>query len=200
MLSFEDVKSVLIAVQSNPELHQQALKECSDLYSEMFVAEDGNFTGSDVLQNLNLNDPCMKHSLNGYLGEILQLEKDIESYKESLQTDNIALIYAEILKKEATRQIRYNPFYYDEDAHYDEDEDEEAHYNDADFYHSIDYYPDDEVDLSDEIEARFDELLEKFKSTVYVTLVNYKGECEGESMLIKASHLRKFYSKYCYGD
>lgn len=192
MLSFEDVKSVLIAVQSNPELHQQALKECSDLYSEMFVAEDGNFTGADVLQNLNLNDPCMKHSLNGYLGEILQLEKDIESYKESLQTDNIALIYAEILKKEATRQIRYNPFYYDED--------EDAHYNDEDFYHSIDYYPDDEVDLSDEIEARFDELLEKFKSTVYVTLVNYKGECEGESMLIKAAHLRKFYSKYCYGD
>lgn len=198
MLSFEDVKSVLIAVQSNPELHQQALKECSDLYSEMFVAEDGNFTGADVLQNLNLNDPCMKHSLNGYLGEILRLEKDIESYKESLQTDNIALIYAEILKKEATRQIRYNPFYYDEDAHYDEDEDD--HYNDEDFYHSIDYYPDDEVDLSDEIESRFDELLEKFKSTVYVTLVNYKGECEGESMLIKAAHLRKFYSKYCYGD
>jgi len=192
MLSFEDVKSVLIAVQSNPELHQQALKECSDLYSEMFVAEDGNFTGADVLQNLNLNDPCMKHSLNGYLGEILQLEKDIESYKESLQTDNIALIYVEILKKEATRQIRYNPFYYDED--------EDTHYNDEDFYHSIDYYPDDEVDLSDEIEARFDELLEKFKNTVYVTLVNYKGECEGESMLIKASHLRKFYSKYCYGD
>ncbi len=190
MLSFEDVKSVLIAVQSNPELHQQALKECSDLYSEMFVAEDGNFTGADVLQNLNLNDPCMKNSLNGYLGEILQLEKDIESYKESLQTDNIALIYAEILKKESARQIRYNPFYYDE----------EAHYNDEDFYHSIDYYPDDEVNLSDEIEARFDELLEKFKSTVYVTLVNYKGECEGESMLIKASHLRKFYSKYCYGD
>lgn len=191
MTSFEEVKSVLIAVQSNPELHQQALKECSDLYSEMFVAEDGNFTGSDVLQNLNLNDPCMKHSLNGYLGEILQLEKDIESYKESLQTDNIVLIYAEILKKEAARQIRYNPFYYDEDAHYDDDED---------FYHSIDYYPDDEVNLTDEIESRFDELLEKFKSTVYVTLVNYKGECEGESMLIKASHLRKFYSKYCYGD
>lgn len=190
MLSFEEVKSVLIAVQSNPELHQQALKECSDLYSEMFVAENGNFTGADVLQNLNLNDPCMKYSLDGYLGEILQLEKDIESYKESLQTDNIALIYAEILKKEATRQIRYNPFYYDEDAHY----------NDEDFYHSIDYYPDDEDNLSDEIEARFDELLEKFKSTVYVTLVNYKGECEGESMLIKASHLRKFYSKYCYGD
>ena len=97
MLSFEEVKSVLIAVQSNPELHQRALKECDDLYSEMFVAEDGTFTGSDVLQNLDMNSPCSQYTVEQYLCEIVQLEIDINSIKYEMNTDDDAVIYTEII-------------------------------------------------------------------------------------------------------
>mgnify|MGYP003603473859 CR=1 FL=1 len=207
MLSFEDVKSVLIAVQSNPELHQQALKECADLYSEMFVAEDGTFTGSDVLQNLDMNSPCSQYTVEQYLCEIVQLEIDINSIKYELNTDDDAVIYTEIIKREAYRSYTFNM----SNNYYDDEDDEDA--EDADYisinaqlHDDTPYYQEDyaaeanEYTLRRLVKERYDDLIEKFKNTVYVTLVNYKGECEGESLLIKASHLRKFYSKYWYGN
>ena len=207
MLSFEDVKSVLIAVQSNPELHQQALKECADLYSEMFVAEDGTFTGSDVLQNLDMNSPCSQYTVEQYLCEIVQLEIDINSIKYELNTDDDAVIYTEIIKREAYRSYAFNM----SNNYYDDEDDEDA--EDADYisinaqlHDDTPYYQEDyaaeanEYTLRRLVKERYDDLIEKFKNTVYVTLVNYKGECEGESLLIKASHLRKFYSKYWYGN
>ena len=209
MLSFEDVKSVLIAVQSNPELHQQALKECADLYSEMFVAEDGTFTGSDVLQNLDMNSPCSQYTVEQYLCEIVQLEIDINSIKYELNTDDDAVIYTEIIKREAYRSYAFNMsnnYYYDDE---DDEDDEDVDYNisiNAQLHDDTPYYQEDyaaeanEYTLRRLVKERYNDLIEKFKNTVYVTLVNYKGECEGESMLIKASHLRKFYSKYEYGE
>ena len=208
MLSFEEVKSVLIAVQSNPELHQQALKECADLYSEMFVAEDGTFTGSDVLQNLDMNSPCSQYTVEQYLCEIVQLEIDINSIKYELNTDDDAVIYTEIIKREAYRSYAFNMsnnYYYDDE---DDEDDEDADYIsiNAQLHDDTPYYQEDyaaeanEYTLRRLVKERYNDLIEKFKNTVYVTLVNYKGECEGESMLIKASHLRKFYSKYCYGN
>ena len=204
MLSFEDVKSVLIAVQSNPELHQQALKECADLYSEMFVAEDGTFTGSDVLQNLDMNSPCSQYTVEQYLCEIVQLEIDINSIKYELNTDDDAVIYTEIIKREAYRSYAFNM----SNNYYDDEDDEDADYIsiNAQLHDDTPYYQEDyaaeanEYTLRRLVKERYNDLIEKFKNTVYVTLVNYKGECEGESMLIKASHLRKFYSKYEYGE
>ena len=204
MLSFEEVKSVLIAVQSNPELHQQALKECADLYSEMFVAEDGTFTGSDILQNLDMNSPCSQYTVEQYLCEIVQLEIDINSIKYELNTDDDAVIYTEIIKREAYRSYAFNM----SNNYYDDEDDEDADYIsiNAQLHDDTPYYQEDyaaeanEYTLRRLVKERYNDLIEKFKNTVYVTLVNYKGECEGESMLIKASHLRKFYSKYEYGE
>ena len=204
MLSFEEVKSVLIAVQSNPELHQQALKDCADLYSEMFVAEDGTFTGSDVLQNLDMNSPCSQYIVDQYLCEIVQLEIDISSIKYELNTDDDAVIYTEIIKREAYRSYASNM----SNNYYGDEDDEDAGYIsiNAQLHDDTPYYQEDYAAEANEytirclVKERYNDLIEKFKNAVYVTLVNYKGEREGESMLIKASHLRKFYSKYCYGD
>ncbi len=210
MLSFEEVKSVLIAVQSNPELHQQALKECADLHSEMFAAEDGTFTGSDVLQNLDMNSPCSQYTVEQYLCEIVQLEIDINSIKYELNTDDDAVIYTEIIKREAYRSYSFNMSnnYYDDEDDEDDEDAEDADYIsiNAQLHDDTPYYQEDyaaeanEYTLRRLVKERYNDLIEKFKNTVYVTLVNYKGECEGESMLIKASHLRKFYSKYAYGE
>ena len=142
MLSFEEVKSVLIAVQSNPELHQQALKECVDLYSEMFVAEDGTFTGSDVLQNLDMNSPCSQYTVEQYLCEIVQLEIDINSIKYELNTDDDAVIYTEIIKREAYRSYAFNMsnnYYYDDE----DDEDDDYISINAQLHDDTPYYQED---------------------------------------------------------
>ena len=205
MLSFEEVKSVLIAVQSNPELHQQALKECADLYSEMFVGVGSEHTGADIIASLNLNDPCHKYSLDDQLIEILAFEKVIERIKVDLGTDDMARVYLEFIKRDAEERRKYMPqphfAHYDDEDYYYEDLDEDDYIDDSRFG----WYPDEgdallDRQLKEELKSRYDEILEKFKTTVFVELVNYKGEGEATRMLIKAAHLRKFYSKYSYGD
>ena len=170
----------------------------------MFVAEDGTFTGSDVLQNLDMNSPCSQYIVDQYLCEIVQLEIDISSIKYELNTDDDVVIYTEIIKREAYRSYASNM----SNNYYGDEDDEDAGYIsiNAQLHDDTPYYQEDYAAEANEytirclVKERYNDLIEKFKNAVYVTLVNYKGEREGESMLIKASHLRKFYSKYCYGD
>lgn len=205
MLSFEEVKSVLIAVQSNPELHRAALQECEELYTELFIGVGSEHTGADIIASLNLNDPCHKYSLDDQLIEILAFEKAIERIKVDLGTDDMAVVYIEFIKSEAEERRKYMPqphfAHYDDEDYYYEDLDEDDYIDDSRFG----WYPDEgdallDRQLKEELKSRYDEILEKFKTTVFVELVNYKGEGEATRMLIKAAHLRKFYSKYSYGD
>jgi hypothetical protein len=207
MLSFEEVKSILVAVQSNPELHRVALQACEELYTELFIGVGSEHTGADIIASLNLNDPCHKYSLDDQLVEILAFEKDIERIKVDLDTEDMARVYLEFIKRDAEERRKYmtQPHF----AHYGDD-DEDYYYEDIDEDDHIDdsrfgWYPDDgdallDRQLKEELKSRYDEILEKFKTTVFVELVNYKGEGESSTMLIKAAHLRKFYSKYEYGE
>ena len=196
MLSFEEVKSILVAVQSNPELHRVALQACEELYTELFIDVGSEHTGADIIASLNLNDPCHKYYLDDQLIEILTFEKDIERIKVDLGTDDMARVYLEFIKREAEEHQKYMP-----QPHF-------AHYDDEDDYiddSRFGWYPDEgdallDRQLKEELKSRYDEILEKFKTTVFVELVNYNGEGEATRMLIKAAHLRKFYSKYSYGD
>lgn len=207
MLSFEEVKSILVAVQSNPELHRVALQECEELYTELFIGVGSEHTGADIIASLNLNDPCHKYSLDEHLQEILAFEKAIERIKVDLGTEDMARAYLEFIKRDEEERRKYMPqphfaHYGDDDEdYYYEDIDEDDHIDDSRFG----WYPDDgdallDRQLKEELRSRYDEILEKFKTTVFVELVNYKGEGESTTMLIKAAHLRKFYSKYAYGE
>lgn len=205
MLSFEEVKSVLIAIQSNPELHQSALKECADLYVELFVGSDSEYTGVDILAYLNLSDPCHQSVLEDYLVDILVIEKEIAKIKLDLNTEDKSLIYCELLKREAAERLKYvQPSYHEQSFDSNMDDDDKWFDDDMDdrFYQTYEDYECEAQDrlLRIEVKEQFDRLIEVFKSTVYVQLVNYKGECEAEAMLIKSVHLRKFYSKYNYGE
>lgn len=205
MLSFEEVKSILVAVQSNPELHRAALQECAELYSELFVGVGSEHTGADIIASLNLNDPSHKYSLDSQLKEILEFEKAIDRIKSDLNTEDMSIVYIEFLKRDAEERRKYMPpsyhtHYSDDDEYYEDDD-----YDDPNDERHYDWYPDEgdallERQLKEELEARYDEILEKFKTTVFVDLVNYKGEGEASAMLIKAAHFRKFYSKYEYGE
>lgn len=205
MLSFEEVKSILVAVQSNPELHRVALQACEELYTELFIGVGSEHTGADIIASLNLNDPCHKYSLDDQLVEILAFEKDIERIKVDLDTEDMARVYLEFIKRDAEERRKYmqQPHFahYDDEDYYYEDIDEDDHIDDSRFG----WYPDEgdsllDRQLKEELKSRYDEILEKFKTTVFVELVNYKGEGESTTMLIKAAHLRKFYSKYAYGE
>lgn len=207
MLSFEEVKSVFVAIQSNPALYAEALRECEALYSEEFIGAGSEFTGADILSQMDLSNEHHVDDLQHYLRELVQVEQSLEQIKRDLKTDDINLAYIELMKRAKQSRNQYKPFQYHEEYDFDDGDDDPSDneyrfYDQSDDDHFYEEYLPDYVDnctLDSIIGARYDELLEKFKNTVYVVLVNYKGEGEGESMLIKVANLRKFYSKYNYG-
>ena len=200
MLTRESVQSILVEVMSNPVLHQLALKACGDLYNEEFIGGGSEWTGQDIIDNGN------KDEIIQGLCDILAHERHIIDIQNDIGSTDPSLVYIEMLKRRAEMESYYNhlPSYnmdeedYHEDYHDDEDEDlgDEDRYNNYDG--NYDYEP-SIVNISiEDVMNDYDRLLEIFRTTVYVCIVNYKGECEGERMLIDASHLRTFHSKYNY--
>ncbi len=178
MLNFDEVQSILSQIESDPVLKDAALAECESLYAELFVIAGSEFTGENILSYLNLADPGQAYSVTEYLCEILTLEKDIEKIKVEFNTEDVGIIYPELLKRESQKTF---PGEYC--SRYEE--------NEAEWQDKL---------LRDEVKEQYDRLIEVFKKTVYVNLSNYKGECESEMMLIKSAGLRKYYSKYSYGE
>lgn len=200
-LSLENAISILLEVQSDPILFQNALKECSDLYSEMFVANDSHFTGNDIINSI-VAEHCDNY--NDYLVELFCSNKRFEFCLLSNNgvIDASLKQYCSILKEEEKyykrEQLigRYEYFEQDDDCDGGNEELLEDISSEIESFGEIaepvDYFNQEEFDLIK------DKLFEQFKTTQYVTLVNYKGEGEGEVLLLNSIHLRTFYGKYNY--
>ena len=211
---FNDVQAILSAIQADPELQRLAFAECEDLYSELLIGHGSEHTGADILSSMDLSYESHRQSVNSYLKDILEIEKEVEKIKIDLNTDNESLIYIELMNRrsQSVAQIS-SPFeqhYYpvvsedpcscecscDCDIDYGDDDDDYALY---DTYEDYPYNAMEDRELNQLVEEQYDRLIEVMKNTVYVTLVNYKGEGECDAILGTVAHLRTFYSKYSYG-
>lgn len=203
-LSFEQVASILLEVQSNPELQQLALKECESLYSEIFVGHNSEFKGSDIIA-YGCSD---KSDYSQYLEDLFCSNKRFEHCLNSCSGNKIEAfkLYNNIIINEEKYYLREQligrlEYFTEHDEDYiEEDEDGHGHIESiekeiealGELAEPVNYF--DEELFSKE----FDELFEQFKETQYVILVNYKGEGEGEALKIDSFNYRTFYSKYDY--
>lgn len=214
---FNDVQAILSTIQSDPELQRLAFAECEDLYRELFIGHGSEHTGADILSSMDLSYESHRQSVKSYLKDILAIENEIEKIKIDLNTENESLVYIELMNRRSQSVVQisspfeqhYHPVVTEEpcgcetscdcNIDYSDDDDDYALYDTYEDYDDCLYNAAEDRELNRLVEEQYDRLLEVMKNTVYVTLVNYKGEGECDAILGTVAHLRTFYSKYSYG-
>ena len=183
------LSALLIEVRSNPALNAAVMRECESVYSEMFVHNETE-TGAEILARVGsevqfevIDELCRQlhsHELNKIHA--------INKAKESLLNPVDPTEYKEISVEDWNNQYRFN----------DEDEDEND-WNPNDEYYSYDY-DEDEYAQWDENDFKQNKprLMLEILTTTFGTLVNYKGEPEGECVVDSDINYRTYFGKHDY--
>ena len=180
MNTLNTLSALLLEVRNNPELNSAVMRQCEDLYSEMFIASEFK-TGSEILELNNFcretKDELCRQLFNHELNKIHTI-------------------------KRAKEQLEMDALYPDEpEINYLDDDEDNNDWDPNDEY-SPSVFDYDENAYAEWDEDAYQENIERLRGEIMTTkfgyLVNYKGECEGECIIDEDSKMRTFHGKYDY--